>query len=138
MTSAYDKPIPIASNEVLTKPFWEATKRGELIIPYCNSCSNLFFYPREVCPNCFSKDLGWKKMSGKGHVYTYTHVRQAVHPSFQSANGHIYAIVQLDEGPKIPSGISGCEPEEVYVDMPVSVVFDDITDDYTLVKFQKR
>ena len=137
MTSAYDKPIPIASNEVLTKPFWEATKRGELIIPYCNSCSNLFFYPREVCPNCFSKDLGWKKMSGKGHVYTYTHVRQAVHPSFQSANGHIYAIVQLDEGPKIPSGISGCEPEEVYVDMPVSVVFDDITEDYTLVKFQK-
>ena len=76
-------------------------------------------------------------MSGKGHVYTYTHVRQAVHPSFQSANGHIYAIVQLDEGPKIPSGISGCEPEEVYVDMAVSVVFDDITEDYTLVKFQK-
>ena len=138
MTSAYDKPIPIPSNEVLTKPFWEATKRGELIIPYCNSCSTLFFYPREVCPNCFSKDLGWKKMSGKGHVYTYTHVRQAVHPSFQSANGHIYAIVQLDEGPKIPSGISGCEPKEVYVNMPVSVVFDDITEDYTLVKFQKR
>tara|TARA_B100000749_G_C18363231_1_gene438430 strand:- start:49 stop:465 length:417 start_codon:yes stop_codon:yes gene_type:complete len=137
MTSAYDKPIPIPSNEVLTKPFWEATKRGELIIPYCNSCSTLFFYPREVCPNCFSKDLGWKKMSGKGHVYTYTHVRQAVHPSFQSANGHIYAIVQLDEGPKIPSGISGCEPNEVYVDMPVSVVFDDITEDYTLVKFEK-
>ena len=137
MTSAYDKPIPIPSNEVLTKPFWEATKRGELIIPYCNSCSTLFFYPREVCPNCFSKDLDWKKMSGKGHVYTYTHIRQAVHPSFQSANGHIYAIVQLDEGPKIPSGISGCEPEEVYVDMPVSVVFDDITEDYTLVKFQK-
>ena len=137
MTSAYDKPIPIPSNEVLTKPFWEATKRGELIIPYCNSCSTLFFYPREVCPNCFSKDLDWKKMSGKGHVYTYTHVRQAVHPSFQSANGHIYAIVQLDEGPKIPSGISGCEPNEVYVDMPVSVVFDDITEDYTLVKFEK-
>ena len=138
MTSAYDKPIPIPPNEDLTKPFWEATKRGELIIPYCNSCSTLFFYPREVCPNCFSKDLGWKKMSGKGHVYTYTHVRQAVHPSFQSANGHIYAIVQLDEGPKIPSGILGFEPEEVYVDMPVSVVFDDITEDYTLVKFQKR
>ena len=137
MTSAYDKPIPIPSNGDLTKPFWEAAKRGELIIPYCNSCSNLFFYPREVCPNCFSKDLDWKKMSGKGHVYTYTHVRQAVHPSFQSAKGHIYAIVQLDEGPKIPSGISGCEPNEVYMDMPVSVVFDDITEDYTLVKFEK-
>ena len=97
MTSAYDKPIPIPSNGDLTKPFWEAAKRGELIIPYCNSCSNLFFYPREVCPNCFSKDLDWKKMSGKGHVYTYTHVRQAVHPSFQSANGHIYAIVVIFE-----------------------------------------
>ena len=115
MTSAYDKPIPIPANEQLTKPFWEAAKRKELIIPYCNSCSNLFFYPREVCPNCFSKDLTWKKMSGNGRVYSYTHVRQSVHPSFQSSHGHIYAIVELDEGPKIPSGIVGCKPEEVYV-----------------------
>ena len=137
MTSAYDKPIPVPANEQLTKPFWEAAKREELVIPYCNSCSHLFFYPREVCPNWFSKDLIWKKMSGKGRVYTYTHVRQSVHPSFQSANGHIYAIVQLEEGPKIPSGIVGCEPEEVYVDMPVSVAFDVITEDFTLVKFQK-
>ena len=137
MTSAYDKPIPIPANEQLTKPFWEAAKRKELIIPYCNSCSNLFFYPREVCPNCFSKDLTWKKMSGNGRVYSYTHVRQSVHPSFQSSHGHIYAIVELDEGPKIPSGIVVCKPEDVYVDMPVFVAFDEVTEEVTLVIFQK-
>ena len=98
MTSAYDKPVPIPANEDITRPFWEAAKRRELIIPYCNSCSNLFFYPREVCPNCFSKDLAWKTMSGKGSVYTYTHVRQSVHPSFQSENGLIYALIELGEG----------------------------------------
>ena len=137
MTSAYDKPIPIPANEQLTKPFWEAAKRKELIIPYCNSCSNLFFYPREVCPNCFSKDLTWKKMSGNGRGYSYTHVHQSVHPSFQSSHGHIYAIVELDEGPKIPSGIVGCKPEDVYVDMPVFVAFDEVTEEVTLVIFQK-
>ena len=71
-------------------------------------------------------------------MYTYTHVRQSVHPSFQSANGHIYAIIELAEGPRMPSGIVGCEPEEVYVDMPVSVVFEDITEEATLVQFQKQ
>ena len=137
MTSAYDKPVPIPANEDLTKPYWEAAKRRELIMPYCNSCSNLFFYPREVCPNCFSKELTWKEMSGKGHVYTYTHVRQSVHPSFQSADGHIYAIIELAEGPRMPSGIVGCEPKEVYIDMPVSVVFEDMAENATLVQFQK-
>ena len=137
MSNAYDRPLPLPSNDTLTKPFWDATKEGRLIIPRCNTCSRLFFYPREVCPHCFSTDLGWQEVSGKGRVYSYTHVRQSAHPYFQSANGHIYAIVQLEEGPKIPSGIVGCEPEEVYVDMPVSVAFDVITEDFTLVKFQK-
>ena len=69
-------------------------------------------------------------------MYSYTHVRQSVHPSFQSANGHIYAIIELAEGPKIPSNILECAPENVQVDMNVIATFEDIGEDFTLLKFK--
>jgi uncharacterized OB-fold protein len=136
MSNAYDRPLPLPSNETLTKPFWNATKEGRLIIPRCNTCSRMFFYPREVCPQCFSTDLGWQEVSGKGRVYSYTHVRQASHPYFQSANGHIYAIIQLNEGIKMPSNIIECDPNDVEIDMEVEAVFEKVSDEYSLVKFQ--
>ena len=136
MSNAYDRPLPLPSTDTLTKPFWDATKEGRLIIPRCNTCSRLFFYPREVCPHCFSTDLDWQEVSGKGRVYSYTHVRQSAHPYFQSANGHIYAIIQLNEGIKMPSNIIECDPEEVKIDMEVEAVFEKVSEEYSLVKFQ--
>ena len=136
MASVYDKPLPIPFHKGLSEPFWEATKRHEIAMPICKTCSKIFFYPREACPNCTSMDLGWTKLGGKRKVYTYNRVRQAVHPSFQSEHGHIYAIIELDEGPKIPSNIVGCAPEDVFVGMEVSAVFEDVSDEYTLLKFQ--
>ena len=81
-------------------------------------------------------DLGWQQVSGKGRVYSYTHVKQAAHPYFQSANGHIYAIIQLIEGVKIPSNIIECDPADVKIDMEVETVFEKVSEEYTLVKFQ--
>lgn len=135
-SSAYDRPLPVPVHEDLSKPFWEATKRHELIMPKCNSCSSIFFYPREACPECTSMDLDWTEVSGQGRVYSYTHVRQAVHPYFQSENGHIYAIIELLEGPKVPSNILECEPEDIFVDMNVVATFEDVNDDFTLLKFK--
>ena len=34
------------------------------------------------------------------------------------------------------TNIIGCDPESVRIDMPVEVVFDDVTDEVTLVKFR--
>ena len=45
------------------------------------------------------------------------------------------AIVQLDEGPRLTTNIAAA-PEQVRVDMPVTVHFDDVTPDRTLVKFK--
>ena len=123
-------------NETLSKPFWEATKRHELVLPRCRTCSKIFFYPREQCPNCYSSDLDWTQVSGKGRLYTFTVVHQTAHPAFQPESPHIYAIIQLNEGPRMPSNLVDCEFEDARIDMPVEAVFDDASDDYTLVKFK--
>ena len=136
MTTAYTKPLPDPYNEALSGPFWEATKRHELVMPRCKTCSELFFYPRELCPTCLSPELEWVPVSGKGRVYSYTVVHQPAHPSFREDAPHVFAIIQLDESPWMIANIVGCPIEEVEVDMRVTVAFDDVTPDVTLVRFK--
>ncbi len=136
MTTPPTKPLPKPANEELSRPFWEAAKRHELIMPRCNTCSNVFFYPREACPVCLGADLGWTPVSGRGRVYSYTIVHQAVNAAFQPDAPYAYAVIQLDEGPRLVSNIVDCPVEDVTVDMPVTATFDDVTPEVTLVKFK--
>ena len=136
MTTPYTKPLPVPANEALSRPFWEAAKRHELIMPKCNTCARVFFYPREVCPDCLSSDLGWTPATGRGRVYSYTVVHQPVNAAFQPDAPFVYAVVQLDEGPQLVTNIVDCAIDAVAVNMPVTAVFDDVTPEVTLVKFK--
>ena len=136
MPPTYSKPMPNPMNAELSRPFWNAAKRHELALPRCKTCSNTFFYPRERCPNCLSDDLDWTHASGMGRLYSFTIVYQTAHPAFQPESPHVYAIIQLAEGPRIPSNLVDCPIEDAKIDMPVEAVFDDVSDEYTLVKFR--
>jgi len=130
------KPMPLQENKGLTDPFWQAAKRHELVIQRCKKCANFIHHPREQCPFCFSQDLEWQQVSGRGRVYAYTVVYQAQHPAFQEEAPYTFAIVQLDEGPRLVTNIVGCPPDAVQCDMRVVVDFDDISPEWTLVKFK--
>lgn len=132
--TAYNKPLPQPS--AVTEEFWKAAKRHELLIQRCQSCNEHIFYPRELCPRCLSSNLEWVKASGRGRVYSYTVVRQAAHPGFSADVPYILAIIELDEGPRMTSNLVECQIEDAMVDMPVTVVFDDVTPEMSLVKFR--
>jgi uncharacterized OB-fold protein len=44
--------------------------------------------------------------------------------------------VELEEGPRIISSLVGVQNEEITMGMPVEVIFEDITKEITLPKFQ--
>lgn len=136
MTTEYKKPLPRPMHPELTKPFWEAAKRHELVMPRCKTCDHFFFYPREECPRCLSTNLEWAKVSGRGRLYSYTVVRQPANPAFNDDVPYVYAVVQLEEGPRMVSAVVDCPLEELRVDMPLVAVFDDVTPEWTLVKFK--
>jgi uncharacterized OB-fold protein len=48
----------------------------------------------------------------------------------------VYAVVQLDEGPRMVSNIVKSELEDLKVDMPLVVTFEDVSPEWTLVKFK--
>ncbi len=136
MTTEYKKPLPNPSNPVLTQPFWDAAKRHELIMPRCKTCDNLFFYPRELCPICLSMDLEWVPVSGKGRVHSYTVIYQPGLSAFREDAPYIYAIIQLEEGPRMASNLVECAIDDAKIDMPVTAFYDDVTPEVTLVKFR--
>ena len=136
MTTEYNKPLPVPINPQLTAPFWEGARRGELVLPRCRTCSTVFFYPRELCPECLSSNLDWVAASGRGRVYSYTIVHQPAHPSFRADSPYLYAIVQLDEGVRMVSNVVDCPHDELAINMPVVAVFDAVTPETTLVKFR--
>jgi uncharacterized protein len=136
MATEYSKPLPRPISPELTRPFWEAAKRHELVMPRCKTCDQLFFYPRSECPRCLSDHLEWVRVSGRGHLHTYTIVYQPANAAFRDDTPYIYAVVQLDEGPRMVSNVVQCELDVVQVDMSLEAIFDDVTPECTLVKFK--
>jgi uncharacterized protein len=129
--SEYLKPLPQPTK--VTKPFWDAAKRHELMLQRCDECHKFIYYPRARCPHCFSDRLQWRSCSGKGKLYSFTVVRRPSTRLF--AEPYVLAIVELEEGPRMTSNVVAA-PETLKVDMPVTVFFDDVTPERTLVKFK--
>ena len=122
-----------------TQPFWDATKEHRLTYQQCRLCGTSVFYPRDICPgpNCFGVGtLEWKESSGKGRVYSFTVLHQPAHPSFADDVPYVLAIIEFDEGWRMDSNVINIDPKDVTVGMPVEVVWEDATPDFTLPKFQ--
>lgn len=130
--SEYGKPLPQPSP--ISRPFWEAARRHELTLQQCGGCGKFIYYPRPLCPHCFSDRLEWKKVSGRGTVYSYTVSRYSPTPAFKEIP-FVLAIVELEEGPRMTTNIVA-PPEQVRIGLPVTVAFEDATPECTLVKFK--
>jgi len=136
MAAEYTKPLPRPLSPELTRPFWEAARRHELFMPRCTMCDYVFFYPRSECPRCLSTNLEWVKVSGRARLHSFTVVQQPANAAFREDVPYVYAVVQLDEGPRLVSNIVQGDIDALRVDMPLEAVFDDVTPEWTLVKFR--
>jgi uncharacterized OB-fold protein len=131
--SPYAKPLPEITPE--SRPFWEGCRRHELLIQHCRACGGLQYYPRGVCAACWSPDLEWRRASGRGTVYTFTVTHRSQAPGFKDALPYVLAWVELEEGVQMLANVVGCAPARVAIDLPVRVLFEDVTPEVTLPRF---
>jgi uncharacterized OB-fold protein len=87
---------------------------------------------------CGFEELLWREASGRGVIYSYTIIHQNKSPEFMPDVPYNVAIVQLEEGPRFLSSIVDIAPAELHVDLPVSVVFEEVTDTISLPRFRLR
>ena len=118
--------------------FWEAVRQHKLVFQKCKDCGLLVHRPRPMCPRCNSMEREWAPSTGKGVVYSWVNFvyANAAYPGIKVP--YTVVVVEMAEGVRIISNLYDVKPEEVYVGMPVEVVFDDIADDLTLPKFRRR
>src|SRR5260370_39939341 len=128
------KPLPVVTEE--NRSFWEGCQQGKLLLQYCTQCQQYQFYPRLYCMHCNANALSWVEASGNGAIYSYTIIHQNKSPEFINDVPYNVAIVQLKEGPRLMSNIVDIVPEELRVELPVSVAFDQVTESISLPRFR--
>jgi len=110
----------------------EATSPGDksyLIGSRCSACGRTFFPKRSVCRVCMRDDtMEETALSTRGKIDTFTVVHVA--PIGFTAP-YIQAFVDLPEGPRIFSLITGCEPSQDALEegAEVELIIDKITED---------
>ena len=108
-----------------TQAFWDAANEDKLLYQFCDSCQTPQFVPSSVCRNCYQTDIGWRESKGKGEVFTFSVVHRGPNASFKDDTPYTLALVDLEEGFRITANIFNCSPENVYIGMPVKVIFED-------------
>jgi uncharacterized OB-fold protein len=96
----------------------------------CKECDARFVPPRSICVKCFSSDMEWLELNGKGRLAAFTCITIA--PPFMIAQGYnrknpyISGVVELEEGGRVDARIEGLDPtkpEDIKVGMPLKVKF---------------
>ena len=123
----------------LTKPFWQATTKHQLVLQKCGKCNTYQWYPKPWCIECGSRDLNWTQVSGLGKVYSFTIIREVVQnsPAFDEDIPYALAEIDLDEGPRFIAQLKDVKPEEAKIGMRVKVTFIDATPEISIPKFEK-
>ena len=134
--STYKKPLPAIHPE--NAPYWAALKEHELRLQRCRQCATLRYPASPVCYGCMSTaEPAWEQLSGKGTLGAWIVVERATgNPAWSEEVPYVVAYVDLDEGPRLPTNIVGVDPYALKTGMRVEVVFDDVTPEVTLAKFQ--
>ena len=121
---AVPKPRPVPTPE--TQFYWDRAADEELWLPHCDSCDQVFWYPRAHCPHCWSSAVSWVRASGRGRLASYV-VNHTPHPGYAAGGPYVIALVELAEGVRLMANLVEVEPDpaRLPVGLPVEVVFED-------------
>jgi uncharacterized OB-fold protein len=134
--AAVPKPIPAVTPEM--KEFFEGARQGRLMVQKCEGCGTLRFPAYEICTKCLSNRASWVPLSGRGTIFSFNIMHQLYHPGFASEVPYAVVVVELEEGPKFVSNLTGIKPHDIKCGMLVEVAFEKVSDEVYLPKFRPR
>ena len=121
--------VPVRTPE--TNVFWDAANEESLLYTKCSDCTKPHYYPRKVCPFCFSTDVTFVKASGRANIYAFSLFNKGRPP-------YISAWVMLEEGVAIITNIIDCESDLLKIGTPIKVVFSSVEGGQKIPVFTPR
>lgn len=105
-------------------------KEEKLMGSKCKECDAHYVPPRSICVKCYSSDMEWVEMKGKGRLAAFTCITVAppfmIEQGYNRKNPYISGVVELEEGGRVDARIEGVDPnkpEEIKVGMPLKVKY---------------
>ena len=117
-TFLYPEPTLTSTNA----PLIEGWRRGELMLQHCLACHAVIFFPRHMCPQCWSSQIEWKRSSGRGRIVSYSHVYSQVAAPFPAEAPTILAEITLDDGGAMLARVISDEPAAIKSGMRVELL----------------
>jgi uncharacterized OB-fold protein len=114
------RPPPIVTDD--SAVFWQAAAQHRLVAQRCSECGRLRHPPRPMCPQCRSLSIEVVELSGRGSLYSYSVLHHPQHPAFEYPV--LAALVDLEEGVRLVSNLTGVEPGDIRIGMPLEVDFE--------------
>lgn len=84
-----------------------AAAEGRFALQQCAECKCVVYPPRELCPKCWSMDLGWQDIPDGGELISETLLRTSVNTYFRERMPWRIGAVRLDAGPIVLAHIHG-------------------------------
>ncbi|MFI1471754.1 Zn-ribbon domain-containing OB-fold protein [Streptomyces wuyuanensis] len=115
------------------EPFWSYAAQGQLRVQACASCGELRFPPRPCCPHCQSFDSTWRRMSGRGRIWSYVLPHPPLLPGYAEQAPYNAVVVELADAPHIrlvgnvvaapDAPLNSVDPARLRIGAPVRVAF---------------
>ncbi|MEU7022126.1 OB-fold domain-containing protein [Streptomyces sp. NPDC046203] len=117
-------------------PFWEYAARGELRVQTCAACAEPRFPPRPCCPHCQSFDSTWRRLSGRGRIWSFVVPHPPLLPDYAAQAPYNAVLVELADAPRVRlagnvvaspgAQLDSVDPARLRIGAPVKVVFAEI------------
>lgn len=114
--STQERILPAPPINAEAEPFYAAAREGRFMLKHCGDCGRCRWYPRAVCPHCFSSNTEWAAASGEGVIYAFSPMRRVDPP-------YTIAYVTLAEGPTMMTNLVDCDVDRLAIGQKVRLVF---------------
>ena len=116
-TPYQERKLPDPLLNVGDERYFEGASQGKLMLKKCSSCGQVHYFPRGICPFCFSSKVDWLEAKGTGTIYSFSVTRRA------GPIPYCIAYVTLDEGVSMMTNIVDCDLDTVRIGQKVKLVF---------------
>lgn len=89
------RPAPVLTPD--TAPFYAAAADGRLVIQDCLACGRLQHPPGAFCRSCGAASLGYRRVSGRARLWSWTVARVSFAPGLDPAVPYLITCAELVE-----------------------------------------
>ncbi len=129
MTTNEKRQVPVREG-LWTTPS-SPDEQPQLIGSKCPACAQVYFPRREkgICIRCQHRGLEDVKLSRRGKIHSFSIIMQAPTTYYIGKVPYAYGLIALPEGVSVRAHFTGCDFNDLRLNMPVELVIEKLGED---------